>query len=899
MKADQVRSVFLQFFAERGHQPVRSSALVPENDPTLLFTNAGMNQFKDVFTGRETRTYKRAASSQKCVRAGGKHNDLDEVGKTARHQTFFEMLGNFSFGDYFKEDAIAWAWELLVGRYGLDPDRLMVTVFGGEPGLDVEADEQARAIWRKVTGFPDSRVVGLGKDENFWMMGETGPMGPCSEIHYFMPGVPKAFPTRSAPKEAWEGWLEIWNLVFMQYERKVAGGPLDRLPAPSIDTGAGLERTTSVLQGVQSNYDTDLFTPLLARAAEIAGKKYGADPDGDMSMRVIADHARASAFLIADGVFPDKTGREYVLRRIFRRAVRHGKLLGIERPFMHEVCAAVVERMGDTYPELVERAKVIQEITLEEEKRFRATIDRGNAILEEEFARMKGAGEKVVPGKTMFLLYDTYGFPGDLTQIIAEERGYAVDQQGFERELGSARERSRFQGEGEAVGDVVKQLAAAAGRSEFLGYEGRGVSGIGLVTALASGEALVKSAGPGSKILFTTDRTPFYGAAGGQIGDAGFAEGEAGLSEGAIAPRIRIDDTQKAAGETIIHQGEVVSGTLSVGDRLTLEVDEERRDRIRANHSATHLLHLALKQVLGEHVAQKGSLVAPDRLRFDFAHSRPMTTEQIREVEDRVNREVWRNADSVVEVLPLAEARQRGAVAMFGEKYGEKVRVVRIGGESLEFCGGTHVRRAGDIGLFKIVGETGIAQGVRRIEAVTTEGALQHMRRLESELERAGAQIKAAPLEVASRVERMSGEIKQLEREVQTLKGKLASGGARDLMSEVTEVDGVKVLVTQTEVDDARALRETGDSLKVRLGSGVIVLAGVSQDRVSLLAMVTDDLTDRFNAGKLLKSVAEVVGGKGGGKADMAQGGGKDASKVPEALAHARELVKQWSQARN
>ena len=892
MKADQVRSVFLEFFAVRGHEVVRSSSLVPENDPTLLFTNAGMNQFKDVFTGRESRSYRRAASSQKCVRAGGKHNDLDEVGKTARHHTFFEMLGNFSFGDYFKEDAIAWAWELLVGTYGLDPDRLMVTVFGGDKGLGVAPDDEARAIWKKATGFPDPKIVGLGKDENFWMMGETGPMGPCSEIHYHMPGVPKAFPTSSSPKEAWDGWLEIWNLVFMQYERKVAGGPLDKLPAPSIDTGAGLERVTSVLQGVQSNYDTDLFTPLIARASEISGVRYGASPDSDMSMRVVADHARASAFLIADGVFPDKTTREYVLRRIFRRAVRHGKLLGIERPFMHEVCAAVVERMGEAYPELRERSRVIQEIALEEEKRFRDTLDRGLGLLEEEFARMKSSGEKVVPGKKVFLLYDTFGFPKDLTEIIAGERGFAVDDEGFKGELEAAKERSRFQGEGEAVGDVVKQLVAAAGPSEFLGYEGRGVTGIGLVRTIAVGDQLVTSAGAGSKVLFATDRTPFYGAAGGQVGDSGMAEGATGA-------RIRIDDTQKPGGETIIHVGEVLEGTLSFDDRLTLTVDEERRDRIRANHSATHLLHLALKQVLGEHVAQKGSLVAPDRLRFDFAHSRPMTPEQIREVEDRVNREVWKNADSVTEVLPFAEAKQKGAVAMFGEKYGEKVRVIRIGEESLEFCGGTHVRRAGDIGLFKIVGETGIAQGVRRIEAVTTEGALAHMRRLEAELERAGSQIKAAPLEVASRVERMSSEMKALEREVQALKAKLASGGARDLMSEVTEVDGVKVLVTQTEVDDARALRETGDSLKVRLGSGVIVLAGVGPDRVTLLAMVTDDLTDRFNAGKLLQSIAAMVGGKGGGKADMAQGGGKDASKVPEALARAREIVKEWSGPRN
>jgi alanyl-tRNA synthetase len=890
MKADQVRSVFLDFFREKGHELVRSASLVPENDPTLLFTNAGMNQFKDVFTGRETRSTRRATTSQKCVRAGGKHNDLDEVGKTARHHTFFEMLGNFSFGDYFKEEAIAWAWELLVGRYRLDPGRLIVTVFGGDQGLGVTADEEAREIWRRVTGLPAERVVGLGASENFWMMGETGPMGPCSEIHYHMAGAPAQLPTSSSPPAAWDGWLEIWNLVFMQYERKVAGGPLAPLPAPSIDTGAGLERVTSVLQGVSSNYDTDLFTPLLAVAAEISRVPYGKAEASDMSMRVIADHARATSFLIADGVFPDKTGREYVLRRIFRRAVRHGKLLGIEEPFMHRVCAAVVDRMGEAYPELRERARIIQEITLEEERRFRATIDRGLGILEEEFDRMTAAGQREVPGPLVFKLYDTFGFPDDLTEIIAGERGFSIDHRGFSAELESARERSRFQGEGEAVADSLKQLAGAAGPTRFLGHDG--VAGTGKVVALAVSGALADSAGAGSAVTFACDETPFYGEAGGQVGDAGVALAASGA-------RVRIDDAIKPGGECIVHVGEVVAGTLAVGDTLTLQVDQARRDRIRANHSATHLLHLALKKVLGDHVAQKGSLVAPDRLRFDFAHSRPMTTEQIRAVEDDVNREVWRNADSLVEVLPLAEAQKRGAVAMFGEKYGDRVRVVRIGSESLEFCGGTHVRRAGDIGLFKILGESGIAQGVRRVEAVTTEGALDYLRRLEAELDRAGGQLKVSRSEVAGRVERMAADLRQLEREVAALKSKLAAGGSRDLLGEVTLVDGVKVLVTQTEVDDARALRETGDNLKNRLGSGIIVLAGVGPDRVSLLAMVTDDLTDRFHAGKLLAAIAQVLGGKGGGRPDMAQGGGRDPSKVPEALARALELVRSWSGARN
>jgi alanyl-tRNA synthetase len=882
MKADEVRSRFLDFFADRGHERVASSPLVPANDPTLLFTNAGMVQFKDVFTGREERAIRRATTSQKCVRAGGKHNDLDEVGKTARHHTFFEMLGNFSFGDYFKEDAVAWAWELLTRVYGIDQRRLVVTVHRGDPALGLGPDDEARSIWKRVTGFGDDRIIGLGTSENFWMMGEVGPMGPCSEIHYHQPGAVDRLPTDDPG--SWDGWLEIWNLVFMQYERKVAGGPLDPLPAPSIDTGAGLERVTSVLQGAASNYDTDLFQPLLARGAELSKKRYGADPEDDTSLRVLADHARATSFLIADGVFPDKTGREYVLRRIFRRAVRHGKRLGIEEPFMHRMCETVIERMAAAFPELRERASVIAEISLEEEKRFRATLDRGLGILEDEFARLDKAGARTVSGAKVFMLYDTFGFPDDLTEIIAAERGFGIDQAGFRKELEAAKERSRFEGEGEAVADVYKELANRAGVTMTLYYEGRGVSGIGKVVALADGPALVERAGAGAKVAFACDQTPFYGEQGGQIGDAGLATSKDGA-------RVRIDATIKPAGDTIVHLGVVEAGELAVGDRLELEVDEPRRDRVRANHSATHLLNLALRQVLGDHVAQKGSLVAPDKLRFDFAHSRPMTAEQLRRVEDLVNGEIRRNADSLTEVLPIGEAKQRGAVAMFGEKYGDKVRVVKIGGESLEFCGGTHVRRAGDIGLFKILSEGGIAQGVRRIEAVTGEGALAYVRRLEEELGRVGSELRVPPLEVAARVDRLTADLKALDREIAQLKAKLAAGGARDLLGEAREVGGVKLLVTRTEVDDARALRETGDSLKSRLGSGVILLAGVGADKVSILAMVTDDLTGRFHAGKLCQSVAAVLGGKGGGRPDMAQGGGKDPSKVAEALAHAVEVI--------
>ncbi len=772
MKAADVRRKFLEFFQSKGHQQVASSSLVPANDPTLLFTNAGMVQFKDVFTGAEVRPYKRATTSQKCVRAGGKHNDLDEVGKTPRHHTFFEMLGNFSFGDYFKEDAIAWAWELLTRVYGMDTSRLCITVFGGDPqelpGL--AADDEARAIWKRVTGFSDERIIGLGKRDNFWMMGDVGPMGPCSEIHYWMDGKPNAWPT--ADSTSWKGWLEIWNLVFMQFERRTPDGELFKLPAPSIDTGAGLERVTSVLQGVKSNYDTDLFTGILQTAAELAGKTYGRDPEADTSMRVIADHARCATFLIADGVFPDKTERQYVLRRIFRRAVRHGDMLGIDRPFMHEVCARVIAEMGDVYPDLVERRETIASVALEEEKRFRATLGRGLGLLNDELARMKAAGQKTVAGKVVFALYDTYGFPDDLTEIIAGEHGVGVDRAGFELAMDAARENSKFSaGSGtEAIAADYKALAAEVGPTKFSGYEGRGVLGDGRVQAILVDGGRAMQAHVGDKVQLVLDETPFYAESGGQVGDAG----EVVTSHGG---RVRVDDTKKPAGDVHVLSGEVLAGAIHVGDVVSSTVDDERRERIRANHSATHLLNLALKKVLGGHIAQKGSLVAPDRLRFDFAHFAPVTPEQLRQVEDIVNADIRDNADSRVEVLPIEQAKQRGAVAMFGEKYGNTVRVVSIGGESLEFCGGTHVRRAGDIGLFKIISEAGVAQGVRRIEAVTGAGALDYLRRLEHELLAVGERLKAQPFEVAARVDRLLAEQKLLDRELDKLKQKLASGG--------------------------------------------------------------------------------------------------------------------------
>jgi alanyl-tRNA synthetase len=886
MTAADVRRAFLEFFQRHNHQVVASSSLVPHNDPTLLFTNAGMNQFKDVFTGVEQRPYKRATSSQKCVRAGGKHNDLDEVGKTPRHHTFFEMLGNFSFGDYFKEDAIAWAWELLTQVYGMDTSRLVVTVYGGDPQLaGVPADDEARTIWKRVTGFSDDRVIGLGKKDNFWQMGETGPMGPCTEIHYYVPGKPSVWPTRDVA--SWQGWLEIWNLVFMQFERREPDGPLHKLPAPSVDTGAGLERVTAVVQGVSSNYDTDLFQPIIETAARIAGVRYGAGGDSDTALRVIADHARCSAFLMADGVFPDKTEREYTLRRIFRRAVRHGQQqLKIGEPFMHLVCERVVDVMGEQYPELRERRSVIAKAALEEETRFRETLARGLKRLDDELVEMKKRGEAKLSGTKVFTMYDTFGFPADLTKIIAEERGLTIDDDGFKHELDQARARSRFDLHDAAVETVFKQVANELGATRFTGYEGRGTAGDGTLRAIVVEGKRVDRALHGAQVALMFDQTPFYGASGGQVGDTGWVVGP--------HAKIRIDDTEKPTGDMHVLIGEVTTGSLAVGDHVKFTVDDERRERIRANHSATHLLHHALKKVLGDHVGQKGSLVAPDRLRFDFTHFSPMTAEQIREVEDLVNAEIRGNQDSRIDVLPIEQAKQRGAVAMFGEKYGDRVRVVAIGGESLEFCGGTHVRRAGDIGMLKILSEAGVAQGVRRIEAVTGVGALDYMRRLEGELARAGDRLHAPPFEVATRVDKLLADQKALDREVEKLKTRLASGGgARDLLAEAVMVKGIKVLAAAVEVDDAKVLRDTGDQLRDRLGSGVVVLAGTGGSEVRLVAMVTKDLVERVQAGKLLGEVAARLGGRAGGRPDMAQGGGKDVAAVPQALDAARAWVEE------
>jgi alanyl-tRNA synthetase len=877
--SNDARRAFLDYFANRGHQETPSASLVPLNDPTLLFTNAGMNQFKDFFTGKAKTTFSRATSSQKCVRAGGKHNDLENVGRTARHQTFFEMLGNFSFGDYFKPDAIAFAHQLLTKTYAINPDRLVYTVH--------ESDDEARALWKKIAGVGDDRVIGLGDKDNFWAMGETGPCGPCSEIHYLQGAeihcaVETAGGHCQGPACDCDRWVEIWNLVFMQFEQ-VAPGDRRPLPKPSVDTGMGLERLCAVLQGVRSNYETDLLRPLIDRVADLSKKTFvpGDYQGQSVSLRAIADHARAAAFLIADGVFPDKTGREYVLRRIMRRAVYHGWLLGIKEPFLDALAADVVTKMGGVYPELVERQSLIAKITREEETRFRETLERGVRLLDEKI--FAGGGAKQIPGATAFMLYDTYGFPLDLTRVIAEQHHYALDEAGFEVAMNEQRRRSEFQGSGEvAVAAVFQQIADRVGATKFLGYEQTSASSR-VVALLADGKE-VEVVGPYSRdVAVIVAATPFYGEQGGQMGDAG--------TIASPKARLAVRDCKRPVSTLWVHFADVESGELRVGDHVELTVDTERRDDIRRNHSATHLLHWALRHVLGTHVTQKGSLVAPDRLRFDFSHTAPLTDEEKQKVEDLVNARVRQNVATDTAVLAIADAKQAGAIAFFGEKYGDTVRVVTMG-ESKEFCGGTHVSRTGDIAFFKLTEETGVAQGVRRVEATTGAGALAFVRKMEGELVESGRLLRAGEFEVAARITKLQADQRGLEKELEKLRRKLASGGGRDLASEARDVNGVRVLATRADVADPKALREVVDQLRDKLGSAVIVLAGVEGDKIALVAMVSPDLVAKHHAGKIVGEVAKAVGGKGGGRPDMAQGGGSDPAALDAALAKVFDLVR-------
>jgi alanyl-tRNA synthetase len=846
-----------------------------------MFANAGMVQFKEVFTGREARPYKRAASSQKCIRISGKHNDLEAVGPSPRHHTFFEMLGNFSFGDYFKEQAIVLAWEFLSRELDLPKDRLICTYFAGEG--DIPEDGAARDLWRKITGFGDDRILGLGADDNFWRMGDTGPCGPCSEI-YFCHG-PKADLSTFGQEQTAEGfgWMEIWNLVFMQFERSIVNGAprLDALPAPSIDTGAGLERLSSVVQGTSSNYDVDLLRELVDLAARLAGKRYGGTmtPD-DVSQRVIADHARTTAFLIAEGILPDRTGRAYVLRRVMRRAVRHGHRLGIAKPFLHEVAARVVELMSEQYPQLAERRELITSVTEAEETRFRQTIERGLTLLEERFEALSRAGNTELVGEDAFELYDTYGFPLDLTAVISAERGYTVDLAGYETALEAAKRRSEFKAIDQAVEGIYREALSRvpSGQVAFSGYE-RDTDRARIV-ALIEGGALVEHTGAGSVVEVVTARTPFYGEAGGQIGDTGFIE----TAGGAL---VRVEDTLKPVAGIVVHRGRVERGEVVVEEDAELRVDHERRERIRRNHSATHLLHWALRKVLGAHAQQKGSLVGPDRFRFDFTHNRALSPEEISRIEDLVNAAILENHPVQTQVMSMDEARRRGAMMIFEEKYGDVVRMLLIG-ESTELCGGTHARATGDIGLFKITGEQGIAAGVRRIVATTGEGSLAYVRELEQTLFRAAQAAKATGGNLAEKIEKITLHERSLEKQVEDLQRRLASGGGASsldaMLGRAREVGGVKVLGVRTEVTDRAALRELAEKLRDKLGDSVVLVGSAHEGKAQLVLTVSKPLTARWKAGDIIRPIAEIVGGSGGGRPDMAQAGGTNPARLDDAI---------------
>jgi len=873
----EIRRTFLEYFRKNGHEVVESSPLVPRNDPTLMFTNAGMVQFKNVFTGLETRSYSRAATSQKCVRAGGKHNDLENVGYTARHHTFFEMLGNFSFGDYFKEHAIELAWNLLTKDYGLPKDKLLVTVY--------HTDDEAAGHWKKIAGLSDDKIIRIPTSDNFWAMGDTGPCGPCSELHFFQgDDVPCA--EEKAGKKCLgvacdcDRWLEIWNLVFMQFER-AADGTLTPLPRPSIDTGGGLERMAAVAQGKRSNYDTDLFRNLISAVERLSGKRYGGNTDAedDVSMRVIADHARATTFLVGDGVLPSNEGRGYVLRRIMRRAIRHGKRLGLEKPFLADVCAAVIAEMGAAYPETRENQPFILKVAQQEEESFRRTLDKGLAILEAEIARLGKGG--VIDGKVAFQLYDTFGFPMDLTRVIVAERGLDVDEAGFDRSMAEQRARSEWKGSGEqAVGELQKAIAQELGEVKFLGYEAGEAKA--QVKALLVNGARAAKAKAGDKVEVVTDATPFYGESGGQVGDTGAITG-AGL-------RVRIEDAQRPVPGLVTHLGVVEQGELAVGDTVLLAIDEARRDLVRANHSATHLLHLALRERLGEHVKQAGSVVGPDHLRFDFAHFQPVTAEELQGIERRVNALVRENAATETAVLSLEEARNTGAMMIFGEKYGDVVRVVRLAA-SKELCGGTHVRRTGDIAFFKIESEESIAAGVRRIVAVTGPAAVALAQRTEEELRKAAALLRAGTFDVAAKIEASQKRVKELERALEEAKGKVATAQSGDLAAQAKAVGDARVLAVKVQ-GDGKALRELADKLRDKLGRGVVALASEQDGKAILLVAVTKDLTAKVKAGDLVKEAAKLVGGSGGGKPDLAQAGGADPSGIEKALAKVEELTR-------
>ncbi|EGZ3934620.1 alanine--tRNA ligase [Salmonella enterica subsp. enterica serovar Albuquerque] len=865
----EIRQAFLDFFHSKGHQVVASSSLVPNNDPTLLFTNAGMNQFKDVFLGLDKRNYSRATTSQRCVRAGGKHNDLENVGYTARHHTFFEMLGNFSFGDYFKHDAIQFAWELLTGEnwFALPKERLWVTVY--------ETDDEAYEIWEKEVGIPRERIIRIGDNkgapyasDNFWQMGDTGPCGPCTEIFYdhgdhIWGGPP------GSPEEDGDRYIEIWNIVFMQFNRQ-ADGTMEPLPKPSVDTGMGLERIAAVLQHVNSNYDIDLFRTLIEAVAKVTG----ATDLGNKSLRVIADHIRSCAFLVADGVLPSNENRGYVLRRIIRRAVRHGNMLGAKETFFYKLVGPLIEVMGSAGEELKRQQAQVEQVLKTEEEQFARTLERGLALLDEELAKLQG---DTLDGETAFRLYDTYGFPVDLTADVCRERNIKVDEAGFEAAMEEQRRRAR---EASGFGADYNAMIRVDSASEFKGYDHLELNG--KVTALFVDGKAVEAINAGQEAVVVLDQTPFYAESGGQVGDKGELKG-AGFT-------FAVDDTQKY-GQAIGHLGKLSAGALKVGDAVQADVDEARRARIRLNHSATHLMHAALRQVLGAHVAQKGSLVSDKVLRFDFSHNEAMKPSEIRQVEDLVNAQIRRNLPIETNIMDLDAAKAKGAMALFGEKYDERVRVLSMGDFSTELCGGTHASRTGDIGLFRIISESGTAAGIRRIEAVTGEGAMATVHAQSDRLNDIAHLLKGDSQNLGDKVRAVLERTRQLEKELQQLKDQAAAQKSANLSSKAVDLNGVKLLVSELAGIEPKMLRTMVDDLKNQLGSTVIVLATVVEGKVSLIAGVSKDVTDRVKAGELIGMVAQQVGGKGGGRPDMAQAGGTDAAALPAALASVQGWV--------
>ena len=880
LSGPEVRQSFLDYFASRGHAIVPSSSLVPREDPTLLFTNAGMVQFKDCFLGLDQRDYHRATSCQKCVRAGGKHNDLENVGRTARHHTFFEMLGNFSFGDYFKEEAIAYAWEWMTIDLGLPPERLWATIY--------KEDDEACELWQKLAGLPADRIVRLGEKDNFWAMGDTGPCGPCSEIVFDQgPEVGCGRPTCDIECDC-DRYLELWNLVFMQFNRD-GSGTLTPLPKPSIDTGAGLERITAVVQGVHSNFDTDLLRPLITAVEELSGQSYGARERDDVSMRVIADHARATTFLLSDGVLPSNEGRGHVLRRIVRRALRHGKLLGLEGPFLAQMTGGVVDLMKGQYPELQGSRKRVARETLAEEERFGHTLKMAIPRLDEEIgqAKAKPLDAQLIPGDQLFKLYDTYGLPRDLIEELAQEQSVMLDWETFEnllqrqRVLAKASAVAMFKGA--EVSPVLQELATSRS-TPFVGYDQTEVEVE--VTAIVKAGQSTEAVQEGEEAAIILDRTPFYAEAGGQVADVGTLQGSRGVAD--------VLDVQRPLPGLTVHRVLIAHGSIRKGDRLRAAIDAERRALILKNHTATHLVHEALHRVLGDHVRQEGSLVAPDRLRFDFRHYGPTTAAELARIERMVNEQLWRNLPVMIEDgVPYEEALARGAKAFFADKYADRVRTVTVPGFGLELCGGTHVQAIDEIGLFKIASEGGVAAGIRRIEANTGPGAYDYLLREEAALQESADALKARPLELPEKVDRLTQRGGELEREIQRLRSRVAATVVEELLEKVEAVEGLRVVRGRVEHFDQKGLRDLVDRVRTKLGSGVVVLGTLADNRVAWVAAITPDIVPRVHAGKLVREMARMTGGEGGGRADLAEAGGKDPSRLDHALGHVPELVRQ------